>query len=186
MRQEGSAARSATRDMRFRPCPSQLTSPPCASVYSGCDRPLCFRRSSGSAEIPTFCRRCPLLLRHLGIPYSGCDAESLAASISKVPPSAGCAAGIPTADWATMHDDLPFFGRLARHRQARVRALLLRHERLVRCARGQRCPRHHAGARQAPGGTGLPRLSSMGASSMSGCWRPAIAARWCCRRSDLV
>lgn len=51
----------------------------------------------------------PLLLRHLGIPYSGCDAESLAASISKVHTKRWLrAAGIPTADWATMHDDLPF------------------------------------------------------------------------------
>lgn len=51
----------------------------------------------------------PLLLRNLGIAYSGCDAESLAATISKVHTKRWLrAAGIVTADWATMHEALPF------------------------------------------------------------------------------
>ncbi len=51
----------------------------------------------------------PLLLRNLGLAYSGCDAESLAASISKVHTKRWLrAAGITTADWATMHEELPF------------------------------------------------------------------------------
>lgn len=51
----------------------------------------------------------PLLLEHLGIPYSGCDAPSLATTINKVHTKRWLrAAGIPTADWATQHDALPF------------------------------------------------------------------------------
>jgi len=51
----------------------------------------------------------PMLLDHLGLPYSGCDASALAATINKVQTKLRLrAAGIRTADWSTQGEPLPF------------------------------------------------------------------------------
>jgi len=51
----------------------------------------------------------PLLLDHLGLPYSGCDSAALAATLNKVQTKRRLrAAGIRTADWVTQGEPIPF------------------------------------------------------------------------------